>query len=52
MALSLEDVFGPRVRFTMNSTNSGTTRSYRGFAEAARVSPATGSRATSGATDR
>ncbi|MDA0167968.1 vanadium-dependent haloperoxidase [Solirubrobacter taibaiensis] len=34
MALSLEEVFGHRVRFTMNSTNSGTTRSYRGFGEA------------------
>ena len=27
-------MFGHRLRFTMNSTNSGTTRSYRGFAEA------------------
>lgn len=31
MGQSLERVFGHRVRFTMNSTTSNTTRSYRGF---------------------
>jgi hypothetical protein len=34
MAVSMERVFGHRVRFTMNSTTSGTTRSFRGFADA------------------
>jgi hypothetical protein len=34
MGVSLERVFGHRVRFTMNSTTSGTTRSYRGFMDA------------------
>ncbi|MBE2319570.1 vanadium-dependent haloperoxidase [Solirubrobacter sp. CPCC 204708] len=34
MAVSLERVFGHRARFTMNSTTSGTTRDYRGFAQA------------------
>jgi hypothetical protein len=34
MGVSLERVFGHRVRFTMNSTTSGTSRSYRGFSDA------------------
>jgi hypothetical protein len=34
MGVSLERVFGHRVRFSMNSTTSGTTRTYRGFSDA------------------
>jgi hypothetical protein len=34
MAESLEEVFGRRVRFSMTSTSSNTTRSYRSFAQA------------------
>src|SRR5690349_2940471 len=34
MGVSLERVFGHKVRFTMNSTTSGTTRTYRGFSDA------------------
>jgi hypothetical protein len=35
MAESLEAVFGHRVRFSMTSLNSNTTRSYRSFSQAA-----------------
>jgi hypothetical protein len=35
MATALTDVFGPRVRFSVTSLSSNTTRSYRSFAQAA-----------------
>jgi hypothetical protein len=35
MAASLEEVFGHRVRFSITSVSSNTTRSYRSFSHAA-----------------